>query len=206
MHSKQYDEGIILAQTEYPGFEHSCSTVPALLDLVAPKGAEMLLKGLKDHVYVPPIQDVALSLVEKFVPPLRLAPKISPHDRHIDWDTWSADRILRTHHVIGPLWNHVQTLPAGQGHEKRIIWEAGFQKVLEPINILPEIGHPMVTGLLSKSQSLLIRTCDGHVLTTDKMKIGGERTGPVWPTVMRVGMVTRPNFRETAVKIPSPLV
>lgn len=193
LHPTKFDHGEILAQTEYPGFEHSCSTVPQLLAVVAPKGAEMLLKGLRDRVYVPPTQHVGSPQVEGGGRPLRRAPKITSEDRRIDWKTWTADRIFRTHHVLGPLWNTTQTLRAGQIHEKRIIWAAGFQKLQDPMHIFPDSGHPIVTGLLSKSQSLRIRTCDGHVLSVDHLKIEGEATCDAWHAIQHYGMVPLPS-------------
>lgn len=193
LHPYHFDQGEILAQTEFPGFEHLCSTVPQLLAVVAPKGAEMLVKGLKDRVYVPPTQHVASPQVEDGGRPPRHAPKITPENRHIDWDTWTADRILRTHRVLGPLWNTTQTLLAGQTREKRIIWAAGFQKLQDPMHIFPDSGHPIVTGLFSKSQSLCIRTCDGHTLFVDQVKIEGEATSYAWHAIQRHGMVPLPS-------------
>lgn len=198
LHPEKFDHGRVLAQTKYPGMEHMCSTVPELLSLVAPKGAEMLIKGLRERVYVPPIEDVGSPMIEQFNQPLRLAPKITPDDRHIDWVTWTAERILRTHRVLGPLWNITQTLHAGQVCEKRIIWAAGFRKLEEPLNIFPDPGHPMITGLFSSSQSLIVRTCDGHALLVDQVKIEGEGTDQSWHAIKRSGMIGLP---EDATKI-----
>lgn len=198
LHPNKFDHGEILAQTEYPGFEHKCSTVPQLVALVAPRGAEMLVKGLKDRVYIPPIQHVGSPHVEEGGRPLREAPKIISKDRHIDWDTWTADRIIRTHHVLGPLWNTTQSLVGDQLVERRIIWAAGFQKLQDPTRIFPDPGHPMVTGIISKSQSLCIRTCDNHILLVDQVKIEGEGISHVWHAIQRHGMVALPNDTSDA--------
>ena len=193
LHPTMFDRGDILAQTEYPGFEHSCSTVSELLSVVAPKGARMLVNGLKDRVYVPSIQPVGSPRVEDGGKPLRRAPKITSEDRHIDWDTWTAARILRTHCVLGPLWNNTQTFLAGQLHKKRIIWATGFRKLQEPLHIFPDPGHPIVQGLFSKSQSLSIRTCDGYTLCVDHVKIEGDKTCNAWHAIQHHGMVPLPS-------------
>lgn len=198
MHPKDFDQGEILAQTEWPGFEHSCSTVPQLSAVVAPKGADMLVKGLRDRVYVPPRLDLGSWQNINPARALRPAPKITPQDRHIDWRTWTAERILRTQRVIGPLWNTAQALIEGQPHGRRMIWAAGFQKLQQPMNIFPNAGHPTISGLFSNSQSLIIRTCDGHVLLADEVKIEGEATTQAWHAVKRAGMV---NLSDDASKI-----
>lgn len=198
LHPSKFDQGEILAQTEYPGFEHSCSTVPQLMAVVAPKGAEMLVKGLKDRVYVPPTQHVGSPQIENGGKVLQHAPKITSEDRHIDWDTWTADRILRTYRVLGPLWNTTQTWLAGQKREKRIIWAAGFQTLRDSMHIFPDSGHPMVTGLFSKSRSLCIRTCDGHTLLVDQLKLEGEATCHAWHVIQRHGMVPLPSDIKNA--------
>lgn len=173
-----FDHGEILAQTEYPGFIHSCSTVPELLALVAPKGAEMLLKGLKDHLHVPPRQDIGWSQNRKLNRALRHAPKITQDDRHIDWNSWTAETILRTQDVIGPLWNILQCPTVEKFHMKRIIWTGGFSRFRGSFDIFPKIGCPLVTGLHSNSQSIKIRTCDGQVLLVGEVKIeGGKLAG-----------------------------
>lgn len=193
LHPTKLDHGEILAQTEYPGFEHLCSTVPQLVAMVAPKGAEMLVKGLIDRVYVPPTQHVGSPQIENGGRKLRHAAKITPEDRHIDWDTWTADRILRTHQVLGPLWNITQTSHADRIHEKRIIWAAGFRKAQDPMHIFPESGHPIVRGLFSKTKSLCIRTCDGHTLFVDQVKVEGGATCLAWHAIQRYGMVPLPS-------------
>ena len=152
----------------------------------------MLIKGLKDRVYVPPTEDVGSPEVEHSVQPLRLAPKITPDDRHIDWDTWTAEQILRTHRVLGALWNITQTFRRGQSCEKRIIWAEGFRKLQDPVHIFPDPGHPIITGLFSNSPSLLVRTCDGHALLVDQVKMESEAVADSWHAIKHSGMIDLP--------------
>ena len=168
---------MILAQTEYPGFEHSCSTVPELLALLAPKAAEMLLRGLKDRVYVPPLKDLSSHQSKISDRPSRYARKITPNDRHVDWDTWTAEKILSTQRLIGPLWNEGKVLSLGGGvNSKRIIWSEGFQHFSGPMNTLTEHGRPMVVKERSSKGApyLVVGTCDGYTLVTGVIKIAGK--------------------------------
>lgn len=188
----QFDHGEILAQTEYPGFDHSCSTVPELLALVAPKGAEMLAKGIIDHLHVPPRQDVGWWQAENSDRALRHASKITPDDRHLDWDSWTAERILRTQRVIGPLWNNIRYSIAEKLQTKRVIWVGGFQELEGPSDIFPRTGCPVVMGLHSKSQSVGIRTCDGQALLVGDLIIEGRKQANSWDTFKKAGMSVFP--------------
>lgn len=183
MHPTMFDKGMILAQTEHPGFEHGCSTVPELVALVAPKGAEMLLQGLRDRLYVTPLEDLSERLSEISDRPSRYARKITPNDRHINWDTWTAEKILLTQRLmIGPLWNEGEVASLDGGIEvKRIIWSQGFQLFSGPMNNLAEHGRPIVVKeRRSKAPPyLLVGTCDGYTLVTQTIKIEGKCETPV---------------------------
>lgn len=175
LHAEKFDEGQILAQSEYPGFKHSCSNVPDLLATVAPKAAEMLVKGLRDLVYVPPMQEVGWPKTRGSIQPVRHAPKITREDSHIDWDTWPAERILRTHRVVGPLWNVIKAFKEGETLSKRVIWSDGFKKFPDPIDVALGPGHAAVYGLQSGPRSVVIKTCDNNTLQVYNVKIEGAR-------------------------------
>lgn len=183
MHPTQFDKGMILAQTKYPGFEHCCSTVPDLVAMVAPKGAEMLLQGLRDRLYVPPLEDLSPHLPKISDRPSRYARKITPNDRHINWDTWTAEKILLTQRLmIGPLWNEGEVASLNGGIEvKRIIWSQGFQLFPGPMNNLAKHGCPIVVKeRRSKAPPyLVVGTCDGRTLVTKAIKIEGKWETPV---------------------------
>jgi len=177
LHPTKFDHGTVLAQTPYPGIEHDSTTVPELEALLAPLGAEMLVQAIKDRVYIPPYPDIArpLSTGERESP--RLAPKITSADRHVQWQAWSAEEIMRRHRVIGPLWSLVTCKISGKLIQKRIIWTSGFRLVMINEEEAPEVGRPIMTGLQSKVQNVFIKTYDGQVLQADEIKIeGGEIT------------------------------
>ena len=200
LHSEEFDRGQILAQSEYPGFKHSCNNVPDLLALVSPKAAEMLVRGLRDLVYVPPRQDVGWNSARGSVQPVRNAPKITPEDRHIDWNTWPAERILRTHRVIGPLWNMTEAFEDGKILTKRVIWSSGFMEASDGLHMFPQPGHAVVNGLQSGTKSVLIKTCDGRTLQVSNVKIEASRdSASPWHEFKKFGMVSYPSDPGAAV-------
>lgn len=167
--------------------------------MVSPKAAEMFVKGLRDLVYVPPRQDVGWYSTRGSIQPVRHAPKITPEVSHIDWDTWPAERILRTHQVIGPLWNNTEAVEEGKPLAKRVIWSSGFTKLSDHMDIFPQPGHPIVNGLQSGNRSILIKTCDGHTLEVNDIKIEGARdTASACHEFKKYGMVDYPNDPRAA--------
>ncbi|KAK2801858.1 Methionyl-tRNA formyltransferase [Onygenales sp. PD_10] len=105
---KSFDHGVILDQTPSPGFDipnpETCS-VPQLLDLVSNKSAQMLVQGIRNRVFVPPLKDVGW--ISKDSPFARqYAGKITPEERHVDWKNWPSDEIIRRQRLIGPVWGN----------------------------------------------------------------------------------------------------
>ncbi|MCJ1234713.1 Methionyl-tRNA formyltransferase [Varicellaria rhodocarpa] len=179
LHPKQFDHGVVLAQTPLPGFDIPSPnemTVQALLEMVAPKAAEMLIQGLKDRVYVPPLEQVIQSESKSEIL-TRTAKRIVSEDKHIDWTSWTSQQILTRHRVLGPLWNKAVSKPLVGAPQKRIIWASGFRvspKRLE--NIPPGIAVTMVDH--GDDYSIYIKTIDEQVLEAELGKIEGEQTGP----------------------------
>jgi methionyl-tRNA formyltransferase len=104
---KSFDHGTILAQTPQDGLleipdPFNC-TLQNLLDFVTPKAAEMLVHGIRDGVFLPPLQDVG------WYHPKRLlhAPKVTSEDREINWRHWKPSKIHRHHRALGRLWCNI---------------------------------------------------------------------------------------------------
>ena len=161
--------------------------MPELLEQVAPAGADMLLTCIKSRLYlvgndipeeVRDIQDAAAA---------RAAPKITSNDRFIDWETWTADEIVRRHRVIGPLWSSARFNDEGKS-ERRIIWSTGFDQTSNtPIVDVP-IGQPVVIGNESSAQNVYVRTCDNRMLAIEEIKIEGEAQAKPIQAAKRAGM------------------
>lgn len=199
LHPSNFDQGEVLAQSQYPGFKHGCSTVPDLLALVAPKGAEMLLRSLKDSLHVPPRQFMVLTGTENPIGTLRHASKITPEDRHIHWNTWGADKILRTARVLGPLWNIFQFGVAGKTQNKRIIWEGGFSK--QSGDSVISAGRHSQIELYPDLQLVTVKTCDGHTLQINDVKVEGESLAKSWDVFKGCETEAVPNeaFKQSSV-------
>jgi len=123
---KTFDHGIILDQTPFPGFPlpsgHKC-TYQELLDFVTPKAAEMLVQGVRNCVFVPPLHDVGVS---GRTGNLNHAPKITQKDRQIQWDIPNAAiDIARRYRALGRLWTETYDVE----HQKKRILCEGIEEV-----------------------------------------------------------------------------
>jgi methionyl-tRNA formyltransferase len=122
LHPERFDHGAILAQTPRPGIQipPHC-TFHKLLDIVSPRASAMLIQGIRDRLFVPPIKDLTYQIqnLQQNSNGVRHAPKINTKDRHINWATMTASEICRRDRVVGRLWSIYQ--PTGQA-AKRIIF------------------------------------------------------------------------------------
>ena len=109
MHPTKFDEGVVLAQT--PAVPIADDATPeGLVETLGRLGAELLVRGIEDAVFVPPLRDVSGesgSGIGGYEAPEPVhAPKIRPADREIRWSSWSADEILlRDRALGGRLWD-----------------------------------------------------------------------------------------------------
>ncbi|KAM5435700.1 Methionyl-tRNA formyltransferase [Microsporum ferrugineum] len=198
----RFDHGLILDQTPAPGFPipdpDSCD-LPRLLKLVSTKGAEMLVKGIRNRVFVPPLNPILRqSPVEESA--LRPAKKIKPEDRHIIWNSWNWDSLRRHQIVLGALWSTAALTPAtpGEGHlvpRKRIIF--GTMKPVETIpgnNDVPSTqpGVPFTFKDPTKKKEdgqLFVFTNDGKLLEIEEMKVEGERMTSAYRAALKAKLV-----------------
>ena len=172
LHPKHFDQGTILTQTPYPGFEHGCRTVPELSTLMSSKGAEMLVHSISNRLYLQSAESSDTSQNSSTAVTARSAPKITTKDKLIDWNTWTAEVIIRRHLAIGPLWSF---LKSAQG-VRRLIWSTGFTTLEEvAINTDLPVGRLVVFRKEGRTdeQVAYVRTCDDRVLKVDRIKIEG---------------------------------
>ncbi|KAI9785781.1 MAG: Methionyl-tRNA formyltransferase [Geoglossum umbratile] len=177
LHHTSFDRGLVLAQTPYPGFgipSPETVTVQELESLTALKGAEMLVQGLRDRVFVPPLTEVGWwfnSQLRSQAPEIQHAPKITPKDRCIDWSSFSAGEILRRQRVLGSLWNMATALDK----RKRVIMTLSYLSGSENVPIeepgLPFLWSPSDLG----TPYLVVGTKDRQLLQIVEMTVEGER-------------------------------
>ena len=183
MHPTRFDCGDIIAQTPPPGFIHNCNTVPELIKRTSAEGAAILLQCIKQGAFVPPLERKGHSphsVDIRFIPD---APKIKPQDRHVDWSTWTASQILRTHKAIGPLWNTTRLRDdekiTAQDQMKRVIWSSGFREADE--SFLSDVEPGLLYCKRDKigTASTYVQTCDKKCLEVKEITIdGGQRSDP----------------------------
>ncbi len=179
LHLEHFDQGAILAQTPHPGFEHGCSTVPELLTLMSSKGAEMLVQSISNRLYLQSAKNSETPQDHGKLATARAAPKITSQDKFIDWNTWTAEVIIRRHLVIGPLWSFAKN---GE-NVRRLIWTTGFS-ISEEVATCTDIPVGRLVVLAKEDcadgQGAYVRTCDDQVLKVDRIKIaGGVESSPL---------------------------
>jgi len=131
MHPTKFDHGVVLAQT--PGIAIGEGATPEdLLGVLGPIGAELLVRGVEEGVFVPPLRDVSgggggeSETADARISELAHAPKISPADREIDWASWTAEEILlRDRALGGRLWDGGLWARAGLDEGQ---WDEGKQQ------------------------------------------------------------------------------
>lgn len=118
---KAFDHGTVLSQTPRPGIPvPSGCTVQELTALLAPVGAQMLVEGLRNGLYVPPHQNKGWKVEELDQWQLEHAPKVTKADGHIQWSDWIADDFVRKIRVLGSVWTEAVTR---KGEMKRLIFQ-----------------------------------------------------------------------------------
>ncbi|RAK98386.1 methionyl-tRNA formyltransferase [Aspergillus ibericus CBS 121593] len=202
LHLKHFDHGTILAQTPAPGFDipdpDSC-TVPDLLDLVCPKGADILVDGIREGLFVRPVKDAGWRSSEGDGPLIHAA-KIKPEDRHIDWANWSWLELSRRNRVLGPLWSKalVATNTSSESssfQHRRVIFtefeEASPLKGCDKFAVVP--GLPFVDGThpieSAKGKGVYVFTRDGKLVKVHQMKVEGQQNADALRAALKARMV-----------------
>lgn len=127
-----FDKGQVLVQTPHPGVEiPECCSYSGLLELVQPLAAEMLCKYIyntyldsEDHHK----ETVPSANALQSHSTLRRAPKITPADREIDWENWTAKDMVLRERVLRRLWT---TIKPRDGKKVRRV-------ILEDFELLPD--------------------------------------------------------------------
>lgn len=197
LHPERMDHGKILLQTPQPGFDipdPSAITTAELVRTTAFKGAELLVRGIKNCVFVEPVRDLSPILSEEETRALPVAPKISPRLRVVRWNAQTAEEILLRQRVLGILWNmltkedvssyasvrrvKVNNFEEGQSRDIRIKWEGQFRVASSQIReaLLPYFTNkdkPIQCLASEQSGNLYVLTKDKQVLSIDCVMVEG---------------------------------
>ncbi|KAJ5894336.1 methionyl-tRNA formyltransferase [Penicillium taxi] len=189
LHHEKFDNGAILAQTPAPGFDipnpESC-TLDDLGKLVAPKGANILIEGIKNGLFVPPVKEVGWNCTDSKT--LIHAGKIMPEDRHIDWMDWTMADLNRHHRVLGNLWTKtLAEIKPGNGDgvesfSQKRMFITDFEEVdipagCESFALVPGLpftnaSHPVGP---KKGRELYVFTRDCKLLRINQVKVEGDK-------------------------------
>ena len=179
MHPTKFDHGTVLAQAGGITI-HNLTTPNAILNQLAPLGAELLCEAIDEGLFVPPLRDL---MEGKSVPQqLDLAPKIAPADRHIDWQSWTADEILLRERALGDLWD-TQTFSrcgsedASGDDQTHVTFHGPWMKAKADVPA-EKAGEPFLAFVpYVKGRALAIKTVDGHVVAPHSATIEGKKKG-----------------------------
>ena len=108
----KFDHGAILSQEGFPIPQSQTIKYQGLLDLVTPKAASLLAKGIRDRVFISPEPDQGL----------KLAHKVKPIDRFIDFEEGLSINVERKFRALGRLWCYTRTWWSGK-NKKRTMFE-----------------------------------------------------------------------------------
>ncbi|KAL4961408.1 methionyl-tRNA formyltransferase [Aspergillus stella-maris] len=206
LHLQHFDRGAILAQTPSPGFDipnpNTC-TVPELLGIVSPKGADILVEGIRQGLFVPPVKDAGWYSAKD--EDLIHAVKIKPEARHIDWATWTSADISRRHRVLGPLWSKSLVFDEPSGpvptfQQKRVILtefdEVQPMKGADAFALVP--GLPFIDGehtvKADSGKGVYVFTKDGKLIKIHQMKVEGQANADALRAALKARMVGSRTF------------
>lgn len=177
------DKGAILAQTNSPGLEISDKareSFSSFIDYMAPYGADLLVKTLKQDLYKGPIQVLTRSRLHGRRP--RHARKLDIEDRHIDWAQWPADKIIRHQKLLKTLWNNFEIDEVSI----KLVWSGDFgiaKSTEHDSAIVPGTAYISTDG-----NSWVINTVDGKAIAVYECTVAGDESRNVNHTTKKYSM------------------
>lgn len=158
-------------------------------------GAEMLINGIRNRVFVPPLKEVKSQFEGVDAKDLTHAPKITPEDRRIKWREWTWTEIKRRQRVLGSLWSIAKPAFARKQsekelhdglikrpQEKRVIFdeieEVSEDSVPGSYRMSSSRGTPFTLGSAQRTahdKALYVYSADKKLLRLKKLKFEGER-------------------------------
>jgi methionyl-tRNA formyltransferase len=198
LHPTKFDEGVIIDQTPAPGIpvNHKWG---GLTDTLSAFGAEMLVNVIRKKLYIPPYKPLAPRDFDE----IALAPKIASQHRMIDFNSLTADDILRRKDALNKLTCFAQN-SSGQrvrivigpdiaefmGHDAEVQSICKWQPIGQPFAIERAEGEKVGEG----TAPILVNTIDGKTLCISKMTVEGHHEGPAYSAARRAHLIA--NFRQ----------
>ncbi|ETN42338.1 uncharacterized protein HMPREF1541_01492 [Cyphellophora europaea CBS 101466] len=176
LHPTKFDEGVILDQTPAPGIpvNHKWG---GLNDTLAGFGADMLVNAVRNRLYMPPYKPLPPRNFDE----VALAPKIASEHRRVDFNTLSADDILRRRDALMKLYAFARNrnmapvrlilgpeISELSQDDAEIHAICKWQPIGQPFAIRTHDGEVLDGG------SILVNTVDGKTLSIRKMTVEGH--------------------------------
>ncbi|KPI36561.1 Methionyl-tRNA formyltransferase, mitochondrial [Cyphellophora attinorum] len=183
LHPTKFDHGVIIAQTPAPGIPIN-GRYGGLTDTLSAFGCDMLLDTIRKGLYKPPYQPIAPRKFDE----LAMAPKIASEHRQIDFDSLTAEDIIRRSNALGRLYTFAQD---ATGRKVRVVINENigiyvpqdpqvrdickWQPVGHPYAIQGADGH-FLSPMSATNNALFINTIDGKTLHVTRMTVEGLGT------------------------------
>lgn len=178
LHPSKFDEGLILDQTPpLPIPDPHGTTFELERDRLAPIGAEMLVKAIRNKLYLPPYTGID----PKY--PVTFAPKMKQTDRIVDFNAMRSEEILNRNRAIPKLF---ALALQESGNKIRVVFEPCMKLCNSDLPLgLTTVCQQIPPGLpyaytrsdiMNCSDPLLINTIDGGRLQINRITIAGSAT------------------------------
>lgn len=162
------------------------ATPSSLVQLLAPIGAELLVQGLRNHLYAPPVtalSPLSPSQIDELTDGkgIAQAPKMTPGHKMINWKTITAADLQTCLRVHGSCWDNVTYKRITASSEsKRII----FTKLGRPSwSTGPKIESGTSPGCVNVEYDSegncwpIVMTSDGIFFTVEECTVEGGAKG-----------------------------
>lgn len=183
MHPTKFDHGIVLAQEEVNLQEAAVAaqyaTTADLIERLGPVGGKLLVNTLQQGLFVTPTSITRPSSDED----VYRAPKITPADRMIEWQSWSAENILARDAALSQLWDRTSFAHCDVGSADRRVIYKGPWSVLSTGS---RSGAVPGTPILLDGGTVGWTTVDGAIMLPSAATIEGEAKDQGLKTLQRL--------------------
>lgn len=171
----------------------------ALSQLAHQESAKILIEGLRERVYIPPLQDVGWNQPStKGEASIRKAPKIKDEHSHIDWSTWSAHQIILRQRLLGSVWSSA----SGPNGATRLKFSKPFtllSKDLNDLRLKPNPNFPPgclyvaaaqpMPRIMAKPGQVMVNTSDSRTFRINEMTTDGTPSRDPLPALVKLQLV-----------------
>ena len=172
LHPRRFDRGDILLQTNPPVPVPARTSFRSLHDLLAARGAEMLVETIRQGLFVPPLAPIA----SPYAP--SLASKVGSGEEHVVWDSWTADEMMLRAEMLGSVWT--QLGDEGDGLERLGVMKRAILSGIERMKTDPQLDIPVGAFRYMKlngEEIMVLRTKDWWV-TVGSVKMESKKDVP----------------------------